>query len=202
MTVLIRDLFRGGGGAMMGRKRLVQEQRLARNLTAPVAAALIVLATGPAVPAEEPLSSPNAPSATGSQANPAGTAELLQGRTMQEPGLSAWMTLPAVSDPAYWSSFDSSVGGQVRAGTSFDRNDAPSSSAAATPSDQLRVGSSYLGIQTQKNVQALQSLRRNDCEDDDECAEYSGLPKSGQPKASVKNFKRPFIGLSITRPLE
>jgi hypothetical protein len=112
------------------------------------------------------------------------------------------MTLSAVSDPAYWPSFDSSIGGQVRAGTSFDRNDAPSPSAAAPPSDQLRVGSSYLGIQIEKNVQALESLRRIDCPTDDECAEYSGLPKSGQPKASVRNFKRPFIGLSITRPLE
>ena len=187
---------------MMGSKRLVQEQQLARNLIAPVAAALIVLATGAGAPAEEPLLSPNAPGATGSQARPAATAEKPPSRTEQDPGLSEWVTLPAVSDRAYWPSFESSIGGQVRAGNSFDRNDAPSSSAAATPSDQLRVGSSYLGIQTQKNVQALQSLRRNDCEDDDECAEYSGLPKSGQPKASMRNFKRPFIGLSITRPLE
>jgi hypothetical protein len=186
---------------MMGRKRLVQEQPLARKLIAGVGATLIVLATGAGAPAEEPLFSPNAPGATGSQARPAATAEKPPSRTEQDPGLSEWVTLPAVSDP-YWPSFDSSIGGQVRAGTSFDRNNAPSPSAAATPGDQLRVGSSYLGIQTQKNVQALQSLRRNDCEDDDECAEYSGLPKSGQPKASVRNFKRPFIGLSITRPLE
>jgi hypothetical protein len=111
------------------------------------------------------------------------------------------MTLPAVSDP-YWPSFDSSIGGNVRAGTTFDRNNAPSPSAAAAPGDQLKVGRNYLGIQTQKNVQALQSLRRIDCEDDDECAEYSGLPKSGKTKGSVRNLNRQFIGLSITRPLE
>jgi hypothetical protein len=187
---------------MMGRKRLVQEQPLAGKLIAGVGATLIVLATGAGAPAEEPLFSPNAPGATGSQARPAATVEKPPSRIEQDPALSKWMTLPAVSDPAYWSSFNSSIGGNVRAGTTFNRNDAPSPSAAAAPGDQLKVGRNYLGIQTQKNVQALQSLRRNDCEDDDECAEYSGLPKSGQPKASVRNFKRPFIGLSITSPLE
>jgi hypothetical protein len=187
---------------MMGRKRLVQEQPLARKLIAGVGATLIVLATGAGAPAEEPLFSPNAPGTTGSQAKPAATAEKPPSRTEQDPSLSGWMTLPEVSDPAYWSAFDSSIGGNVRAGTTFDRNDAPSPSAATAPSDQLKVGRSFLGIQTQKNVQVLESVRRNDCPTDDECAEYSGLPKSEQPKASVRNFKRPFIGLSITRPLE
>ncbi len=48
---------------MMGRKRLVQEQQLARKLIAGVGAALIVLATGASGHAEEPLLSPNAPGA-------------------------------------------------------------------------------------------------------------------------------------------
>jgi hypothetical protein len=181
---------------------MIGKQQLAYKLTCALAATFMVLATGAVGRTEESLPSPDLQAGTGPQARPAGAAERLPGRTVQDPGLSEWVTLPAVSDPAYWSSFDSSIGGQVRAGISFDRNNAPSPSAAATPSDQLRVGSSYLGIQIEKNVQALQSLRRNDCEDDDECAEYSGLPKSRQPKASVRNFKRPFIGLSITRPLE
>jgi hypothetical protein len=199
MTVLIRDLFPGGGGAMMSRKRLVQERQLARKLIASAAAALIVLATGPATAAEEPLFSPDAPGATAYQASPAGAAEIWPGQSVQNPGLSEWMTSHAVSDP-YWPSFDSSIGGNVRGGTSFDRNNSPG--AAAAPGDQLKVGSSYLGIQIEKNLQVLECLRRIDCPTDDECAEYSGLPKSGQPKASVKNFKRPFIGLSITRRLE
>jgi hypothetical protein len=181
---------------------MMGKRHFAYQLTCALAATFMVLATGAVSRAEESLPSPDLQAGTGPQARPAWAAEKLPSRTVQDPGLSEWVTLPAVSDPAYWSSFDSSIGGNVRAGTSFDRNNAPSSSAAATPSDQLRVGSSYLGIQIEKNVQALESLRRIDCPTDDECAEYSGLPKSGQPKASMRNFKRPFIGLSITRPLE
>jgi hypothetical protein len=180
---------------MMGKRQFADE------LTCALAATFMVLATGAVSRAEESLPSPDLQAGTGPQARPAGAAEKLPGRTVQDPGLSEWMTLPAVSDP-YWPSFDSSIGGNVRAGTTFDRNDAPSPSAAAAPGDQLKVGRNYLGIQIEKNVQALESLRRIDCPTDDECAEYSGLPKSGQLKASTRNFKRPFIGLSITRPLE
>jgi hypothetical protein len=172
---------------MMGKRQFADE------LTCALAATFMVLATGAVSRAEESLPSPDLQAGTGPQARPAGAAEKLPGRTV--------LTLPAVSDP-YWPSFDSSIGGNVRAGTTFDRNDAPSPSAAAAPGDQLKVGRNYLGIQIEKNVQALESLRRIDCPTDDECAEHSGLPKSGQPKASVRNFKRPFIGLSITRPLE
>jgi hypothetical protein len=181
---------------------MMGKRHFACQLTCALAATFMVLATGDVGRTEESLPSRDLQAGTGPQARPAESAERLPGRTVQDPGLSAWMTLSAVSDPAYWPSFDSGIGGQVRAGTSFDRNDAPSPSAAAPPGDQLRMGSSYLGIQIEKNVQALETLRRIDCPTDDECAEYSGLPKSGQPKASVRNFKRPFIGLSITRPLE
>jgi hypothetical protein len=141
---------------MMGRKRLVQEQPLAGKLIAGVGATLIVLATGAGAPAEEPLFSPNAPGATGSQARPAATVEKPPSRIEQDPALSKWMTLPAVSDPAYWSSFDSSIGGNVRAGTTFNRNDAPSPSAAAAPGDQLKVGRNILEFK-QRRMQALQS---------------------------------------------
>jgi hypothetical protein len=181
---------------------MMGQQQFAYKLTCALAATFMVLAAGAGGRTEQSLPSPDLQAGTGPQTRPAATAEKAPSRTKQDAGLSEWLTLPAVSDPAYWSSFDSSIGGNVRAGTSFDRNNAPSSSAAATPGDQLRVGRSYLGIQTEKNVQVLQSLRRTDCPTDDECAEYSGLPKSGQPKASMRNFKRPFIGLSITRPLE
>jgi hypothetical protein len=180
---------------------MIGKQQLAYKLTCALAATFVVLATGDVGRTEESLASPDLQAGTDPQASPAVAAEKLPSRTVQDPGLSEWMTLPAVSDP-YWPSFDSSIGGNVRAGTTFDRNNAPSPSAAAAPGDQLKVGRNYLGIQTQKNVQALQSLRRIDCEDDDECAEYSGLPKSGKTKGSVRNLNRQFIGLSITRPLE
>ena len=64
------------------------------------------------------------------------------------------------------------------------------------PSGQFR-----LGIQTQKSIQTPEPSRRSDCEINDECDEYSGLPKSHPGKTTVKNFRKPFLGLSITTPL-
>lgn len=74
---------------------------------------------------------------------------------------------------------------------------APSAQGLENPSGQFRVG-----IQTQKSVPAPEPLRRSDCEINDECDDYSGLPKSQPRKITPKNFRKPFIGLSITTPLQ
>jgi hypothetical protein len=63
-------------------------------------------------------------------------------------------------------------------------------------------GQIRLGIETRKSLQTPEYLRRSDCADDDECEEYSGLPRSQPGKMTVKNLKKPFIGLSITTPLQ
>jgi hypothetical protein len=183
-------------GAMVRRKRRVQDEQLARKLILFLFAAVLVLATGGAAAAEEPSLSPNVPAATGTQGSQPSVSNM-EAQREEDNRLSHWMTLPPAYDPADWSSFGSSVGGNLRAGSTFNRNASASSSAAP------QVGSSYLGIQTNKNVQVLQSLRPNDCGDDDECAEYTGLPRTAQPKtsATMKDLKRQFIGLSITRPL-
>ena len=66
-------------------------------------------------------------------------------------------------------------------------------------------------IQTQKNVQPPEALRRSDCIPGEECEDYSGLPtfdsgkstiKNSPGKDTVKNLKKPFIGFSITRPIQ
>jgi hypothetical protein len=75
--------------------------------------------------------------------------------------------------------------------------DKPSSSRSDNPENQLR-----LGIETRKALQMPDYLRRSDCETDEECADYSGLSKSTSPKTTVKNLRPPFIGLSITAPLQ
>jgi hypothetical protein len=73
-----------------------------------------------------------------------------------------------------------------------------SSSASGFPNGQFRFE-----IQTQKSVQMPEHLRPSNCPTDDECEEYSGLPKSDPGNTTtVKNFKKPFIGLSITAPLQ
>ena len=68
--------------------------------------------------------------------------------------------------------------------------------------DRFLVGGSRLGIQTEKSVRASDPLRRNECTDDDECADYSGLPRTEPGKRNLKTLRKPFIGLSITRPLQ
>src|SRR5262245_41668000 len=68
---------------------------------------------------------------------------------------------------------------------------------SSEPSGQFR-----LGIETQKRLQTPETLRPTGCVIDDECEEYSGLPKSEPGRKAVKNLKKPFIGLSITAPLQ
>jgi hypothetical protein len=76
--------------------------------------------------------------------------------------------------------------------------DASSISGSADQSDRLR-----LGIETEKSLQTPKSLRQvNDCPDDDECDEYTGLPRSRPAHSNLKNLRKPFIGLSITSPLQ
>ena len=86
-----------------------------------------------------------------------------------------------------------------KAGASgFNRfQDVSSISGSANQSDRLR-----LGIETEKSLQTPKSLRRvNDCADDDECDDYSGLPRSHRAHSTLKSLITPFIGLSITSPL-
>jgi hypothetical protein len=68
--------------------------------------------------------------------------------------------------------------------------------------NRFLLGGSRLGIQTEKSVRASDPLRRNECTDDDECADYSGLPRTEPGKRNLKTLRKPFIGLSITRPLQ
>ena len=73
---------------------------------------------------------------------------------------------------------------------------------AVTQGPENPIGQFRLGIQTQKSVQTPEPLRRSDCEINDECDDYSGLPKSHIGKTTAKNFRKPFIGLSLTAPLQ
>src|SRR5205807_9672893 len=74
--------------------------------------------------------------------------------------------------------------------------------AGAISNDQFRQGASYLEIQTRKSLQPFDALRRSGCETDEECEEYSGLPRSEPSRRTIKGTKKPFIGLSITHPLQ
>jgi hypothetical protein len=76
----------------------------------------------------------------------------------------------------------------------------------STPPDQFRLGDNYIGIQTQRSVQTPDPIRRSDCLSDEDCTDYPGPPKSlgpssGPKTSTVRSFRKPFIGLSITAPL-
>ena len=56
----------------------------------------------------------------------------------------------------------------------------PSSGESSSRNDQLRIGESYIGIQTNKNLQVIDPLKRSDCSNDDECC---GLFRSAEVRA-------------------
>jgi len=75
---------------------------------------------------------------------------------------------------------------------------APSTSGSANQSGGFR-----LGIQTEKSMQTPRSLRRSECTaTDEQCEEYSGLPKSYPANDKLKGIKNQFLGLSVTSPLQ
>lgn len=189
---------------MTDRDWIVAERRHARKLLFALAGTLMVLGSDARPRAEEPLRSPGPPGMTRTQSMEPGPPALSSTRSEEENGAIPWLALPPASPPnyTYWPSFGSDVSESLRSGNVFDPNYASPATGPTAPPDQLRMGNSYLGIQTKKNLQVFESLGRRDCDDDDDCAEYSGLPRSEHPKSPVKSFKRPFIGLSITRPLE
>jgi hypothetical protein len=68
--------------------------------------------------------------------------------------------------------------------------------------NEFLLGGGRLGIQTEKSVRTSDPLRCTECADDDECADFSGLPRTEPGKRNLKTLRKPFIGLSITRPLQ
>jgi len=91
------------------------------------------------------------------------------------------------------------IGGSGGANALKHLGDTPSISGPASQSGGLR-----LGIETEKNVQTPRSMQRSECATttDEECADYSGLPRSHPARSSLRSLKKPFIGFSITSPLQ
>ena len=86
--------------------------------------------------------------------------------------------------------------------TNRDDNSTKRTRLAQAFSSDIRSGRFRLGIETEKRLRIPEPLRPTGCVIDDECDEYSGLPKSEPERNAAKNLKKPFIGLSITAPLQ
>ena len=66
--------------------------------------------------------------------------------------------------------------------------------------DKAHLGGSYIGVQTEKTMRVIDPTKSIDCANDDDCMDYSGLPKSAPARHGLKGFRKPFLGLSITTP--
>jgi hypothetical protein len=113
-----------------------------------------------------------------------------------------WIELPEVAPyfDLYWRPLDTDFTKNFEGGLRTPR-DSLSASGSDNPSERSSIGN-RLGIQTQK---ALQDpfRQRSDCVTDEECADSLGMPKREAPsKNAIKNFKQPYIGLSVTRPIQ
>lgn len=73
---------------------------------------------------------------------------------------------------------------------------------ATSQNDPGPFGRSSLQFRTEKNFQTPEPFRRTDCYNEDECADYSPFPKSRPSKTTAKNVRKPFLGLSITTPIQ
>ena len=123
-----------------------------------------------------------------------------------------WTTPPQVVP--YTESYWSPLGIDVGAGA--DGNVRPKKFGYAPPVpgstnafDKLKIGESYLGVDTQRRLQTRVPSGKVDCATDEECEDYSPMPKSrsrgstsGINSPSMFHARKPFFGLSITTPIE
>lgn len=174
-------------------------RRVAGKLILVAFATLIVSATGTRADWDKLLFSQNQSDLPASQSDR--TEPKSSGPVKQD--AAQWMALPEAVPfiDLPWRSFGTDFSGNIGSSKNFKGfDDTPSTSGSGY--DGFQIGNSYLGIQMEKTIQGLDRFWRTDCPTDDECTDYSGLPKAGPSKKGTKNFRKPFFGLSITTPLQ
>ena len=176
-------------------------RRFAHKLFLILAAILMVLAPLAIADSQDLIFSPSISGSGPSQFDQTQLPEKSASTIKQDDDSAKWTGLPQIPFAGpYRDSFGMDFS-KTMGGNGFKNHwDLPSTSGSENSNDKFLFGNSYLGIQTQKSFQT--PFRRTDCASDDECADYSGLPKSEPSKRTLKNLKKPFIGLSITRPLQ
>ena len=127
----------------------------------------------------------------------------------------AWTNTPPVSSYSapYWNPFgiDDSAGLDPNGGSKKFRYTSPASGAASS-FDKLKLGDSYLGVDTQRRLQTHVPSGKVDCATDEECEDYSAMPRaksrglvgtSASPSSpNLLHSRKPFFGLSVTTPIE
>ena len=134
--------------------------------------------------------------------------------TTRKQGIPAnvWASPPPVvaySAP-YWNVFgiDDIAGGEGYGDSKKFRYTSPSYGSASSI-DKIKLGDSYLGIDTQRRLQTHVPSGKVDCATDEECEDYSVMPRSKSrasvgtsSSSSVIRSRKPFFGLSVTTPIE
>src|SRR5262245_48951956 len=144
--------------------------------------------------------SPNISGASPSQFDQTRLLEKSGSAIKQDNDSTKWMKFLQVPfADSDWASFDRDFRKASGGNGLKNSKDLLSTNESANSNEKFSFGNTYFRIQTQKN---LQSPWRTDCASDDECADYSGLPKSEPSKRTLKNLRKPFIGLSVTGPLQ
>jgi hypothetical protein len=116
--------------------------------------------------------------------------------------------LLAPNSGSSWSTFGSGLDTDGASGNQMNSfRYEPASPGSANSFDTFKFGNSHLGFETQRRLQTPMPLRRSDCTTDEECSDYSGLSRSKMHDPAgghspIGNLKKPFIGLSVTTPIE
>jgi len=184
-----------------------------------VAAAMLALTTTGAkadVQSAKGDKLPVAPSLSdsGSSATKQSEAANKPSTTRKKKGMPAnvWTTPPPLVpySGSYWNPFgvDDRAGVDANSGSKKFRYTSPSYGSASS-FDKIKLGDSYLGMETQRRLQTHVSSGKVDCATDEECEDYSAMPRS-KSRASVGtssspnllHSRKPFFGLSVTTPIE
>jgi hypothetical protein len=176
---------------------MARERLFAHQLIFIISAAFMMMVAPAGLRAENEIFSPDMLGNGSSRSDQAPSAEKSASPPRQANESTKWMSLPQVPFINFYRD-DLKAG---VAGDTFDSRRAPASVSESGKSNKSSwLGNGQLEIRTQKKFQPfwLESCGL----DDDDCADNSGLPKTGPAKRTLKNLRKPFFGLSITTPLQ
>ena len=191
-----------------------RSQRLARKLALAAAVVLIVNSANSesrSTESNQLLFSPNLADSSASTLKPAKARSKPTGK--KGAPSNSWAGPPHIASypEAYWSTFDIDFKKGFDGSAPSKKFEYTSPLPGPTNSfDQLKIGDSYLGIETQRRLKTQVPSGKVDCATDEECEDYSALPKSksrgsigaSSSSPSLLHTRKPFFGLSVTTPIE
>lgn len=176
---------------------MARERLFAHRLIFTISAALMMMVAPAGLRAENEIFSPDMLGNGSSPSDQTPSVEKSASPPRQANEPTKWISVPQVP---FINFYREDLNAGVVGNTFSNRRDPASTSESPKSNNSSWLGKSQLGILTQKKFQPSWLV---DCGlDDDECADNSGLPKTGPAKRTLKNLRKPFFGLSITTPLQ